>query len=62
MTFVNSSCFNFYQLFLQNFDEKTELILFLVVPHEENFPRVVRLETELIQFFHQSFVEKVDKN
>ena len=29
MTFVNSFCFNFYQLFLQNFEEKTELILFL---------------------------------
>ena len=42
MTFFNSSCFNFHQVFLQNFEEKTELILFLVVPHEEKgFKKVV---------------------
>ena len=29
MAIVNSLCFDFYQLFLQNFEEKTELILFL---------------------------------
>ena len=51
MTFVNSSCFNFYQLFLQNFEEKTELILFLVVPHEKKgFTKVVWL-------FKQTLVE-----
>ena len=42
MTYVNSSCFNFYRVFLQNFEEKTESILFLVVPHEEKgFRKVV---------------------
>ena len=39
MTFVNSSCFNFYQLFLQNFAEKTELIQFLVEPHDISFSK-----------------------